>query len=50
MAHNMLHMTSAQSVAHDLHVVAPGCLSMHVGDSSRGSEEIVKDLELCMSV
>ena len=37
-----------------LHVICtglrPGLLSVHVGDSLRRSEEIVKDLELCLSM
>ena len=37
-----------------LHVLCtrlrPGHLSVHVGDSLRRSEEIVKNLELCLSV
>ena len=40
----MLHMTSARCVARDLH------LSVRVGDSSGYSEEIVKNLELCLGM
>ena len=40
MAHDMLHVISAQCVASDLHTIVPGPLS--VADSSQHSEEILK--------
>ena len=40
-----LHVISARCVARDLHTIAPGHLSVRVGDSSRRCEEIVKNLE-----
>ena len=46
----MLPVMSARCVARDLHTVAPGHLSVRVGDSSRRSEEIVKNLELRLSM
>ena len=39
-------MIFARCVARDLHKLAPGHLSVRVGDGSRRSGEIVKDLEL----
>ena len=46
----MLHMTSAQCAARNLHMIAPGHLSVCVGDSSQHSEGIVTNLELHLSV
>ena len=46
---NMLHMISSWCVANDLHIIVPRHLSVRVGDSSRYSEEIVQNLELCLS-
>ena len=46
----MLHVVSARCAARDLHAVAPGLLNVCVGDSSRRSEEIVKNLELRLSM
>ena len=40
---HMLHVISVRCFARDLHT---GRLSIHFGDSSRRSEEIVKNLEL----
>ena len=42
----MLHVMSARCVARDWHTIAPEPLSVRVGDSSRRSEETVKNLEL----
>ena len=42
----MLREISAQCVAHDLHTIALGHLSVHVGDSSQRSEEVVQNLKL----
>ena len=46
----MLHVISARCIARDLHTVAHVCaqghLSVRVGDGSRRSEEIVKNLKL----
>ena len=42
----MLPVTSAQCVARGLHTMRPGHLSVRVGDGSRCSEEIVKNLKL----
>ena len=38
-AHDMLHVKSARCVARDVHTVAPGHISVRVGDRSRCSEE-----------
>ena len=38
----MLHVISTWCVARGLHTIAPGHLSIRVGDGSRRSEEIVK--------
>ena len=49
-AYNMLHVMSAQCVACDLHMVVPGQVSVHVGDNLQHSDEIVKNLQLCLSM
>ena len=50
MTHDILHVMSARCVARDLHTVAPGHLNVCVGDRSRHSEEIVKNLEWRLSM
>ena len=42
MAHDLLHVISARCVACDVHMIAPGQLSVRAGDSSQRTEEIEK--------
>ena len=44
-----MHVITALCAAQDLHMVVPGPMG-HVEDSSQCSEEIVNNLELCLSV
>ena len=46
----MLHVMNARYVVRDLHTIAPRHLSVRAGDSSRRSEETVKNFELRLSV
>ena len=50
MAHSRLDTTSARCAASDLYKIVPGHLSVRVGDSSLRDEEIVKNLELRLSM
>ena len=49
-AHDMLRVIRAQCAAHDLRSIWPSHLSVRAGDTSRHCEEIVKHLELGLSM